>query len=55
MERALAPGRGYYARRGYPPRPVQLAAATFDDIGVDGWIAAIRQRCAPTTAAEAHA
>jgi hypothetical protein len=26
-ERALPPGRGYYARRGYPPQTIQLAAA----------------------------
>jgi S-DNA-T family DNA segregation ATPase FtsK/SpoIIIE len=28
-ERALPPGRGYYVRKGYPPRPVQIASAQF--------------------------
>jgi S-DNA-T family DNA segregation ATPase FtsK/SpoIIIE len=30
-ERALAPGRGYYVRKGYLPRPVQVASAHFGE------------------------
>ncbi|HEY1295676.1 MAG TPA: FtsK/SpoIIIE domain-containing protein [Chloroflexota bacterium] len=56
MERALPPGRGYFVRRGYPARPIQVAAAAFDEGELEGWVARIRGRWlpheppAPTTA-----
>lgn len=55
LERALPPGRGYYARRGYPPRPIQFAAAAFDPAGVEGVVAQIQQHHSSTPVAQARA
>jgi S-DNA-T family DNA segregation ATPase FtsK/SpoIIIE len=43
-ERALPPGRGYYVRKGYPPRPVQLASAHFGDMPFMDFLDSIRRR-----------
>jgi len=42
-ERALPPARGYYVRKGYPPRAVQLAAVACGNPPLADWVGSIER------------